>query len=225
MQQLTLTSRHQLDDSLVSFEFAPEDPLTWEAGQFVQVTLPHTQPDGGGIRRYFTIAAAPHEQLIRLVTRPGQSSFKQALLAMQPGDTIQLAAEPSGDVVWGTNNNPRLFIASGVGITPFYAMLKDQFHRGGPARPVSLWYFHPRTALPFATEFEDWAGRSPNFTLQAVAGVYSIDAFRQIAPQLHNTQVYVSGPMSQLPFLLPPFSLPSRQVIRDSFTGYAAEDY
>lgn len=225
MTTLRLINQRSLDDSLVSLEFVPSEPLTWEAGQFIKITAPHTQPDAGGASRFYTVAAAPHEGLIRLVTRRGPSSFKQTLLALQPGEAIELANQPAGDVVWGDFSGTRVMVASGVGITPFYAMLKAQAHTGGPATPTELWYFHPRTKLPFAEEFASWAAEFSQLTIHCIAETYAPEQLVPQANQLRQARLYLSGPMSPTKFLLPPFNLKPGQIVRDTFTGYAATDY
>jgi ferredoxin-NADP reductase len=56
---LTLTARHGEGENLESFQFQPERPFTFEAGQYLRYTLNHPEPDnrgvspclGGGIRK------------------------------------------------------------------------------------------------------------------------------------------------------------------------------
>jgi ferredoxin-NADP reductase len=53
---LTLTARHQEGETCESFQFQPERPFTFEAGQYLRYTLDHPEPDNRGVSRFFTIA-------------------------------------------------------------------------------------------------------------------------------------------------------------------------
>lgn len=226
MRQLALINQLPLDDTLVSYEFAAQVGLTWQAGQFIELSLPVSPHDAAGDRRYFTIAAAPHEGLVRVVTRRGHSLFKQALSGLKPGDTINISQLPAGDFVWGNHAEPRLLIASGVGITPFYAMVKDRVY-GGQPEPTHLLYFHARTRLPFEAEWRAWERDYPQLRITTLTDSYSPNLLAEIIEpaQLQSLQVYLSGPMTPTKLMLPPFNLTSHQLHSDQFTGYTSADY
>lgn len=59
--KLTLAERKEEANDVISFRLQPDVPFDWQAGQFLHYTLPHENPDDRGIRRWFTIASAPHE--------------------------------------------------------------------------------------------------------------------------------------------------------------------
>ncbi len=87
--------------------------------------------------RYFTIASAPFEQRVTLTTRfatERRSSFKRALRELPIGAAVE-AEGPSGNFVVKVPEVDRVFIAGGIGITPYRAILLDLDHR---ARPVNV---------------------------------------------------------------------------------------
>ncbi|HTX90855.1 MAG TPA: RnfABCDGE type electron transport complex subunit D [Anaerolineales bacterium] len=116
-----------------NFAFAP--------GQYMEWTLGHADPDGRGNRRYFTLASAPTEKNLRVGVKFSErsSSFKAAMLALEPGDEI-IASQPAGDFVLPKDPHQKVvLIAGGVGVTPFRSMIKymlDTHQR----RPVVLFY-------------------------------------------------------------------------------------
>ena len=124
--KLTLRATRQEAGDIFSFIFAPERPLRWQAGQYLHYFLNHPNPDDRGVERYFSIASAPHEKQVMLTTRfaPKGSSFKKALKKLKLGDAIE-AREKGGDFVLDHRTKMFVFIAGGIGITPFRAILLD----------------------------------------------------------------------------------------------------
>ena len=92
----------------------------------MEFTLAHPHPDSRGNRRYFTLASSPTENDVHLGIRFYEqgSSFKKALYRMD-GRTNLVAAQIAGDFTLPPDPKQKLvFIAGGIGITPFRSMLK-----------------------------------------------------------------------------------------------------
>ena len=104
-------------------------------------TLGHEEPDSRGIAAISPSASAPTEPDLRLGVRVNDpsSTYKQALLEMDPGDEI-IAGQLSGDFTMPKDpDQPLVFVARGIGITPYRSMIKyllDTHQR----RPITLFY-------------------------------------------------------------------------------------
>lgn len=71
------------------FELKNTD-FTFQPGQYIQMNLPHPDPDDRGSWRFFTITSSPTEKDYLMITcRKGKSSFKRALFALTPGTSVQ----------------------------------------------------------------------------------------------------------------------------------------
>ena len=138
---LTLERIEQSAADTYDFIFRPGGRLAFQAGQYLEWTLGVPRPDNRGNRRYFTVASAPSEDLVRLGVKfyPGASAFKRALSALAPGDTIY-AAQLAGTFTLPADPRKKLaFLAGGVGITPFRSMLRHLIDRR-EARPIIVLY-------------------------------------------------------------------------------------
>jgi ferredoxin-NADP reductase len=128
---LELAEQKQIAKDIYEFAFRnrsgePALDLGDKPGQYLEWTLPHARPDSRGIRRYFSIASGYDEEFLKIGVKitNASSTFKKKLLSMNPGDTITVGSL-AGDFVLPKNQNEKLvFIAGGIGITPFRAMIK-----------------------------------------------------------------------------------------------------
>ncbi len=138
---LKLKNKTQVAPDTYEFVFTPNRKLVFTPGQYMEWTLGHHDPDSRGNRRTFTLASAPTERELRLGVKFYQksSSFKKALLSMGSEDEIA-ATQLAGDFVLPDNPSQKcVFIAGGIGITPFRSMIKyllDTHQR----RPITLLY-------------------------------------------------------------------------------------
>lgn len=221
--KLTLTKKRPEVGDVTTFEFTPAKPLRWRAGQYIQYTLPHTDADDRGIKRYFTISSAPYEGTINISTRffDKSSSFKRHLQNMAIGAQIE-AGEPEGDFVTSDVGKCYLFIAGGIGITPFHAILKQTHHDGHDLDAVLLYGNRdPATSL-FVPEFE--AMGNQKLVIKNVLEPERITAESiKIVEGYKDKLIYVSGPepmVEAFEKILADLGIPETQQKRDYFPGY-----
>ena len=119
--KLKLIEKRNETKDIITFIFEPEKKFKWRAGQYLILSTDHKNPDNRGKMRFFTISSAPFENNPSITTRINKinsSSFKKALTALKIGSVIN-AKGPDGDFVIKNINKKYIFIAKGVGITPF----------------------------------------------------------------------------------------------------------
>ena len=208
-----------------SFIFTPPRPLRWQAGQYFHYTLPHAHPDDRGTERWFSISSAPHEKHVMVTTRfaDKSSSFKNALKKLQPGDTIE-ADGLGGDFLVDHRRKKFVFIAGGIGITPFRSMLLDLDHRRKPLN-IQLLYANRDQNFPYKKEFEALKQRHPEFRIDYLVSPRRLDekSITGLVPDLKKQLVYVSGPepmVEALGKILKKLGLPKKRIKSDFFPGY-----
>lgn len=126
--QLALKSVQKLsaDTYEVVFAYTGHHKPSFKPGQYLEWTVPHKKSDSRGNRRYFTIASSPTESDFKLGIKVPQkpSSFKNSLVALTKG-TVLAAGQLAGDFTMPPEKDKKLlFIAGGIGITPFRSMIK-----------------------------------------------------------------------------------------------------
>ena len=138
---LTLEKKVQVAPDIYDFIFKAESKLNFRPGQYLEWTLGHQNADSRGNRRYFTIASSPTEDEIRIGVKfySQSSTYKQSLLSLKPGDKI-VASQLAGDFVLNKDKMQKMvFIAGGIGITPFGSILKFLIDTN-QSRPITLFY-------------------------------------------------------------------------------------
>lgn len=123
---LTLTRIEQAANGVYDFVFAPDRRFSFAPGQYMEWTLGHRYPDNRGNRRYFTLASAPTSREVRLGVKfyDPPSTFKRALAGMKPGGTLSVSHVAGGFVLPRKKDRKLVFIAGGIGITPFRSMIE-----------------------------------------------------------------------------------------------------
>lgn len=130
--KLTLTTIKPESPDVKSFIFKPSKPLIWKAGQYLHYMLHHEPTDDRGSDRWFTIASAPFEHHVMITTRLAKtkgSTFKKNLKDLKVGEAIEVS-DVDGDFIVTKKNKDYVFIAGGIGITPFRSILKEMQHAG-----------------------------------------------------------------------------------------------
>lgn len=224
---LTLLKKTHLTDNVWTFQFEAHPHFSWTAGQYMQIQLPHPNPDKEGTKRFFTISAAPYENNPAITTRITESTFKQALVNMPEGGELNLLAKPDGDFVWTDGDQPLVFVAAGIGITPFRSILAQRAHDHQPL-DVTLVYANRTDAIPFKDEFDAMAAADSNFKVHYITGLVTGDRVTELVPDLKQTLVYVSGPEPMVEALgdqLKAAGLPEAQLKQDFFPNYTEAQF
>jgi ferredoxin-NADP reductase len=211
-----------------SLIFEPEQPIAWKAGQFLHYVLHHEPTDDRGSDRWFTVASAPFEQKVMITTRFAEesgSSFKKTLKALKVGESIEVS-DIDGDFTVEDVNAEYVFIAGGIGVTPFHAILKEFDHQNIKLK-ATLLYSNREAMIPYKYELDRLASSNEHLKIEYIVGGRIDDAkIREHVPDLQKPIFYVSGPepmVNGFNELLKQMGVPEAHIKGDWFPGYTAE--
>ena len=227
--KLKLTAQKKESTDVVSFIFEPQESLIWKAGQFLHYVLNHAPTDDRGSDRWFTIASAPFERQVMITTRLASqkgSSFKKALSGLKVGDMIEVS-DLDGDFVLGDVRAEYVFIAGGIGITPFHSILKQAEHDKNIPR-VTLLYANRKEVAAYKAEFDVMAKQNPNLKIHYIFHPQRIDqeTVEKLVTDLKKPFFYVSGPepmVENVGEMLKKIGVPKEHLKQDWFPGYPEE--
>jgi len=236
-QRLSLILEQKIQIARDTYEFVfKTNKFAYQPGQYLEWTLPHTKPDTRGQRRYFTIASSPTEETVRLGVKfaPTSSTFKTKLFSFEKGDTIG-AAQLGGDFVLPSDPKQKLvFIAGGIGVTPFRSMLKYLIDTN-EKRDVVLFYSN-RSQEDIAyknilQEAEQKLGtkvvylvtdNNPAWTGEK--GFITKEMIEKYVSDYATRIFYLSGPTAMVDSykkLLHELGVPNKHIVTDYFPGFA----
>lgn len=153
----------------MAFFFSKPPGFRHQAGQSLLLTLVDPpQTDGEGDSRTFTIASAPHEPELMIATRMRDTAFKRVLKTAPIGTAAGIDG-PAGEMVLHDDaSRAAVFLAGGIGITPFLAMARHAAKQRLSHR-LYLFYANRRPEdAAFLAELQRLEELNANFRLIAV---------------------------------------------------------
>ena len=224
-----------------SFFFEPEKPIKYTAGQYYYFTLPKLNyPDPRGTTRHFTLSSSPTEgNNIRITTRIRQESgYKKTLDELKPGDVIE-GEGPNGSFVLNESaKNQQVFLAGGIGITPFRSIIKYASDKGLTI-PIHLIYSNSTVEqITYRKELTELASKYSSFLKidmtvskpeesrekwTGIVGRIDENLITKLTSSYVKPTYWLCGPppmVDALEISLSKLKIPGNQIILEKFTGY-----
>lgn len=237
-QTVKLNNRKQVAEGTMAFYFDRPKGFEFRAGQAMDVTLldpPET--DGEGNIRTFSIVSAPFEDHLMVATRMRDTAFKRVLKTVPLGTEVKVE-NPGGSLTLHKNaSKPGVFLAGGIGITPFMSILSQAAHDKLPHQ-LYLFYANRR---PEDAAFLDTLGElqqtNPNFRfIPTMTGMEKsqqkwtgetgkIDGamLARTIPSLQGPIYYIAGPpamVAAMRQMLITASVDEDDIRTEEFAGY-----
>lgn len=149
---------------LERFELIEPKEMVFVAGQTVMLFV------SPGINRSMSIASVPDEKnSVTLIHDVGpMGPYSKWALAAKAGDLMSFMGPLGLFVVDKESPRKKVFVATGSGIAPFYAMAKDYFDHGGADEVSLYWGLRHEEDMFWQKEFEELVTSYPNFKYKII---------------------------------------------------------
>ena len=236
--RIRLKERRSETADVVSFIFdLGGQQLKYRPGQILHYELDALAfPDERGNRRHFTISSSPTEEgVVMFTTKIRGSAFKETLRQAPIGYELTCKS-PEGEFVLqeGETRLRHVFIAGGIGVTPYRSILRYSADMNEPLNVLMLYFNRSSADIVFRRELEGIAQKMPTFSLVNVLtepeegwkgqqGKLDEEVLRKCVPDPGGVCFWVSGPpgmVSGCRELLEQIGVKDQSIRTDRFMGY-----
>ena len=232
---LTLDSKRQLTPSIMELTFVSSDPVSYEAGQFMQFRIPHINEI---LSRHYSVATRPHPTQfvfnIRQLPSPSEGIppgiGSNYLCNLEAGARVDAVGPFGAFQLTKENSHTQVFIGGGAGVAPLRALIQSELAADSPRRCIFFYGARYEKELCYRNEFEreerltyipvlsesaksdDWTGPT---------GFVHETAMKWLAGKNKETlDIYVCGPPPMLEATLKSladFGVPRERIKFDDF--------
>jgi len=233
-----LKDRRQVAERTMAFQFEQPEGFTFTAGQSIDMTLMNpSETDWEGNDRTFSIASAPDEGLLLVATRIRDTAFKRVLGTMPINSQVKIVGPFGNLVLHHDQARAGVFLAGGIGITPFRSILLRAAREQLPHR-LFLFYANRRTEdASFLQELEALQRLNSSYTFiptmtdmsrshrpwQGETGVINQEMLAKHLKSAASPIYYLAGPpgmVRAMRTLLNGMRVDDGDILTEEFAGY-----
>ena len=221
--------------------------LSFLPGQYMRMILDIKNPDERGNSRFFTIASSPLEKDYIMITTKitqspvpdgtGESSFKKRLIELKAQEKVQFFG-PMGEFVLNEEKKEdRVFLAGGIGITPFHSMLTYAYQKILSIPIALIVSFSTAQDIFWHKELQEIATNNPSIKViytvsrpeksntkwNGETGRISDVLIKSHVPDFLRPLYYIVGPpamVAGIEDVVKKIGVSSEKIFIENFTGY-----
>jgi len=212
-----------------------EEAVSFKPGQFFMLELINPPyHDEKGNKRYFSIVNSPNEKdVLVMATRLSDSAFKRSLNELPVGTTVEI------DHIAGLFTLPKektaslVFIAGGIGITPFMSMLRYIAEEKLDYNVTVFYSNREKASTAFYDELQELGKRMKNikvvFTMtndpdwHGESRMLDVKFIKDYFPEPDKNIYMVAGPPPMVKGVVETLKaarVDEENIITDNFVGY-----
>jgi ferredoxin-NADP reductase len=232
---LRLITRREVARQTILCSFNKPEGFQFKAGQYGGFTLINPpMTDEKGATRRLSILSAPQDEHLSVAVRIQGSAFKRVLSECPLGSEIKFAGPTGNFTLHEDQSIPAVFLAGGIGITPFYSMLRTVTLDRLPYR-IYLFYGNqtpedaallPELAFlqeqnPNLTVINTMANPHPNW--HGETGYITDSLLKKYLPDLNQPLFYACGSPAMviaMQTMLSEMGIAATKVKVEDFPGY-----
>jgi len=200
--------------------FSYPENFSFKAGQYVDL---HLLSDTLPLRerhRSFSLSSSPRDMTkLSTAMRMTPSDFKTTLVSLPLGSALELSGPFGHFTVSENTKQPLIFLAGGIGITPFMSMLRSQIKN-----PVTL--INANSSVDrqaFSQELTYIKQQLPDFTFHEKIRRITWEYITQKVAINQNILWYIAGPKQMVQdtkTMLSDHGIAKENILPEAFTGY-----
>jgi len=234
---IKLIGKEVIAEGTMAFHFTKPEGFSYKAGQNADYTLINPpETDAEGNKRTFSFVSSPSDDEITWATRMRDTAFKRVMKNASEGMELEMEG-PYGDMtLHSRSEKPAVFLAGGIGITPFYSMAQDAAEKQ-LLHKIFLFYSNrtPKDAA-FLQELANTERLNPNYKLIATmtkldpsdnwtgeTGYITKDLVKKYVGNLEGPIYYLAGPQTMVAAMkkmLYDAGIVDDDIRVEEFTGY-----
>jgi ferredoxin-NADP reductase len=234
----TLLKSDTVAEGTMTFTLERPEGFIYKAGQSIDLFLINPpETDAEGNKRAYSLSSAPDDPDLLIATRMRDTAFKRVLKSLPPGTELRLEG-PFGEMTLHEDTTrPAVFLAGGIGITPFYSMARNAATHQLPHR-ITLFYSNRRPEdAAFLTELQDLPTENTNFTFvgtmtdmehstkewKGETGYITTEMLEKYVSLADHSVFYMAGPPSMVAAMrtmLNGVGISNDDIRTEEFTGY-----
>jgi ferredoxin-NADP reductase len=233
-----LLNRFDVAEGTMAFRFEKPQGFDFTAGQSTELTLPEPpENDAEGNVRTFSIASAPFEDHLLFATRMRDTAFKRSLKKIPLGTAVKINSATGSFTLHKNFAKPAVFLAGGIGITPFFSIVKQAVHDRLPHK-LHFFYSNRRPEdAPFVEDLQELEKTHSSFhfvgTMTDIphsrkkwdgeTGYIDKEMLSRYLTDLRGPVYYVAGPdalVSGIRKMLVMSNIDEDDIRTDEFSGY-----
>lgn len=202
-REFVLVKKISETDNVTTLFFKPTNGKKFDfvPGQYVDAKPPSITGHG----KSYTVSSIPSDDFVSLTIKR-QGDVSSAIIDMKLGEKIVFKG-PYGYFYPEENINNIVFVAGGVGITPFYSVIRDKLSSGFEGNITLLYSNKTKESTTFFDELKKLAKKFPDafkiifFLTQSEGADSEINEYKRIdkrtirkyVPKLNDKCYYVCG--------------------------------
>ncbi|MBI2032680.1 MAG: FAD-dependent oxidoreductase [Candidatus Levybacteria bacterium] len=227
--------KEKLAKNTYSFYFFKKKlDLNFIPGQYLRMSLNINKPDVRGSSRYFTISSSPRNlEYLVFTTKIIKSSFKKRMFSLKKGEQVDFFG-PVGYFDFNEkSNNQKIFLAGGIGITPFHSILQTIKDNKKIPNIILFSSFSTKEEVIFYDELKVIEKENSNIRVVYMLTRKSLNGFekggisekliRKYAPDYLKSEFFIVGSPSfeeQIFTLVKEMGIPEERIFKENFSGY-----
>ena len=225
--------REQLTEDTFSHYFEKPSVFRFSPGQYNRWRIEIENPDERGSSRPFTIAISPLSDHLLITTKKGITSFKRKLFELKEEEQINFFGPLGTFVLDEQDLRPKVFLAGGIGITPYYSMLTYAFEKKLANDITLIASFSNKDEVIYSDKLSKISKEVPNirivYTLTKEElpgfekGRINKDMIKKYVASLQESVFYIVGPpgmVSAMEEIVSGMGVLEENIKIENFTGY-----